>query len=46
MFSKKTCGLPSNRPLGQSGTPVPTGFGGFLKSMPVGEDIILPLILF
>ena len=28
--------------LGQSGTPAPTGFIGFLKLIPVGEGFPLP----
>ena len=40
MFSKKTCGLPSNRPRATNGRPY--RFGGFLNVMPVGEGSPLP----
>ena len=41
MFSKKTCGLPSNRPwtVGDSG---PYKICGIFDILSVGEDIILP----
>ena len=41
MFSKKTCGLPSNRPwtVGDAG---PYKIFGIFDILSVGEDIILP----